>query len=106
LWCGQTAPLSLVYGPTDNTNYTIWTQAENIRSRPEEWEESLTQCMGLCYGELPSIPSFSPYSLLKIAIFCTRRMRGFEEKNGVVVVVIVVVIVVVSILTVSLFRGG
>ena len=46
----QTAPLELVYGPTDNTNYTIWSQAENIRSRPEEWEESLTQCMGLCYG--------------------------------------------------------
>jgi hypothetical protein len=47
----QTAPLTLVYGPTDNTNYTIWSQAENIRSRPETWEESLTQCMGLCYGE-------------------------------------------------------
>ena len=33
--------MSLVYGPTDNTNYTIWSQAENIRSRPEEWEESV-----------------------------------------------------------------
>ena len=47
----QTAPLTLVYGPTDNTNYTIWSQAENIRSRPEEWEESLGQCMGLCQGK-------------------------------------------------------
>ncbi|OSS43672.1 hypothetical protein B5807_11552 [Epicoccum nigrum] len=57
--CLATAPLTLVYGPTDNTNYTIWSQAENIRSRPETWEESLTQCMGLCYGSGASCQAFS-----------------------------------------------
>lgn len=51
----QTAPLTQVYGPTDNTNYTIWEQAENIRSRPETWEESLEQCMGMCAGRRSSI---------------------------------------------------
>lgn len=46
----QTAPLTKVYGPTDGTNYTIFSQASNIRSRPETWEESLDQCMGMCQG--------------------------------------------------------
>lgn len=57
LW--QTAPLQLVYGPTDNEKYQIWEQAENIRSRPETWEESLTQCMGLCTGERPPASLFA-----------------------------------------------
>ncbi|KAH7402950.1 hypothetical protein BKA66DRAFT_564833 [Pyrenochaeta sp. MPI-SDFR-AT-0127] len=51
--CLATAPLTQVYGPTDNTNYTIWEQALNIRSRPETFEESLTQCLGMCTGNLP-----------------------------------------------------
>lgn len=31
----QTAPLTKIYGPTDGTDYTIFSQAPNIRSRPE-----------------------------------------------------------------------
>ncbi|KAJ4984017.1 hypothetical protein SVAN01_10511 [Stagonosporopsis vannaccii] len=57
--CLATAPLQLMYGPTDNEKYQIWEQAENIRSRPETWEESLTQCTGLCYGSGSSCQSFS-----------------------------------------------
>ncbi|KAF2993790.1 hypothetical protein E8E13_000009, partial [Curvularia kusanoi] len=36
-----TTPLIPVYGPTDNTNYTLFSSATNIRSRPETWEEAL-----------------------------------------------------------------
>ena len=59
----QTAPLELVYGPTDNTNYTIWSQAENIRSRPEEWEESLRTKVGLpIEGRMPAKPGCATVS--------------------------------------------
>ncbi|KAJ8110557.1 hypothetical protein OPT61_g6635 [Boeremia exigua] len=80
-----------VYGPTDNTNYTIWEQAENIRSRPEEWEESLTQCMGLCDSYGSYCQSFSlvkmagsqgPGSGLSLCYFPTRsRLRKITRET-------------------------
>ncbi|KAF1933679.1 uncharacterized protein M421DRAFT_88837 [Didymella exigua CBS 183.55] len=57
--CLATAPLTKVYGPTDGTNYTIFSQAQNIRSRPETWEESLTQCIGMCQASGSNCQTFS-----------------------------------------------
>ncbi|KAH6622201.1 hypothetical protein C7974DRAFT_473554 [Boeremia exigua] len=57
--CLATAPLVQVYGPTDDTRYTIWEQADNIRSRPETWEEALEQCSAICLGSGSTCQSFS-----------------------------------------------
>ncbi|KAH9877737.1 hypothetical protein J1614_002954 [Plenodomus biglobosus] len=57
--CLATAPFTQVYGPSDNTNYTIWEQADNIRSRPETWDESLERCREMCEGSGSRCQSFS-----------------------------------------------
>ncbi|KAF2740075.1 hypothetical protein EJ04DRAFT_508083 [Polyplosphaeria fusca] len=51
--CLATEPLKKVYGPTDNTNYTVYSQAHNINSRPAaSWQEYFDQCYQMCvwYG--------------------------------------------------------
>jgi hypothetical protein len=48
----QTSTLTQVYGPTDNTNYTIFSQAENIRSDPGPApDEYFNNCYNMCMGE-------------------------------------------------------
>ena len=58
--CLATGTLTQVYGPTDNTNYTIFEQAVNINSRPSDtWENYFQQCFDMCVGYGAMCQTFS-----------------------------------------------
>jgi hypothetical protein len=47
----QTGELTKVYGPVDNTNYTIFNQATYIRSDPGQYpDEFFYNCYNQCNG--------------------------------------------------------
>ncbi|PSN61480.1 hypothetical protein BS50DRAFT_578478 [Corynespora cassiicola Philippines] len=59
--CLQTDTLKKVYGPVDGTNYTIFNQAVNIRSRPDiSWDDQFNECFNFChsYGSMCQTFSF------------------------------------------------
>ncbi|KAF2026796.1 hypothetical protein EK21DRAFT_92045 [Setomelanomma holmii] len=71
--CLQTAALTKVYGPVDNTNYTIFEQSVNIRSDPGPApDEYFNDCYNMCtdYGARCQTFSFA------------QMPNGFGEPGG------------------------